>query len=226
VVKLVCSFLRHCPCCGTPRWAAYHHYRTVTTLSGVLRLPLKMRRCIPPAGPQFQRPYRPEEEGRDPIGAYLPLFPSPNATFMPPFAVGQDLYGLAVPARLAQWIPDALDAVDDCIENGVNGGDTPGDAPPTTSPAPAAAASLTPTRSPTNCSPPPVRVRLRRSTGDAAMLLCFHATTYRKYKRPFPPRHRELPPSLASASAAHCGTCLPAWYPQRSHWPLPPIWQH
>lgn len=45
-------------------WVAYHNYRTVTTLSGVLRLPLKIRRCLTPACPQFQRPYRPEEEGR------------------------------------------------------------------------------------------------------------------------------------------------------------------
>jgi hypothetical protein len=58
------SCLRHCPCCGNPMWVAYHHYRTVTTLSGVLRLTLKIRRCLTPACPQFQRPYRPEEEGR------------------------------------------------------------------------------------------------------------------------------------------------------------------
>jgi hypothetical protein len=45
-------------------WVAYHNYRTVTTLSGVLRLTLKIRRCLTPACPQFQRPYRPEEEGR------------------------------------------------------------------------------------------------------------------------------------------------------------------
>jgi hypothetical protein len=119
---------------------------------------------------------RPTAPGAPPIGAYLPLFPNPNATFMPPFAVGQDVHGLAVPARLAQWIPDALDAVDDCIESGVNEGDTPGDAPPTNCPAPAAAASPAPTRSPTNCSLPPARVRPRRSTGYAAMLSCFHAT--------------------------------------------------
>jgi hypothetical protein len=35
----------------------------------------------------------------------------------------------------------------------------------------------------------------------------------RNFKRTFPPRHREPPPSLARASAA--GTCLQAWY-QRS----------
>ena len=63
-IQTLQACLRHCPCCGNPMWAAYHNYRTVTTLSGVLRLTLKIRRCITPACPQFQRPYRPEEEGR------------------------------------------------------------------------------------------------------------------------------------------------------------------
>jgi hypothetical protein len=113
---------------------------------------------------------------------------------MPPFAVGQDVYGLAVPARLAQCIPDALDAVDDCLASGVNAGDTPGDAPPTICPVPAAAASPAPTHSPTNCSPLPVRVRPRRSTGYAAMLSCFQAT----------PRQAGAPgPSLPH----WCGAC-------------------
>src|SRR5918995_1763663 len=56
--------LRHCPLCGNAMWAAYHNYRTVTTLTGLLRLTLKIRRCITLACPQFQKPYRPEEEGR------------------------------------------------------------------------------------------------------------------------------------------------------------------
>jgi len=58
------TFLRHCPCCGNLMWAAYPNYRTVTTLSGILHLTLKIRRCITPTCPRFQRPYRPEEEGR------------------------------------------------------------------------------------------------------------------------------------------------------------------
>jgi hypothetical protein len=45
-------------------WAAYHNYRTITTLSDVVRFTLKIRRCITPACPQFQQPYRPEAEGR------------------------------------------------------------------------------------------------------------------------------------------------------------------
>lgn len=56
--------LRHCPTCGNALWAAYHNYRTITTLTDVRRLTLKIRRCITPACPQFQQPYRPEAEGR------------------------------------------------------------------------------------------------------------------------------------------------------------------
>ena len=55
---------RHCPVCGNPLWAAYHNYRTITTLTDVVRLTLKIRRCITPACSQFQHPYRPEAEGR------------------------------------------------------------------------------------------------------------------------------------------------------------------
>jgi hypothetical protein len=34
--------VRHCPCCSTTMWAAYHNYRTLTTLE-VVALP-----CGPP----------------------------------------------------------------------------------------------------------------------------------------------------------------------------------
>jgi hypothetical protein len=57
-------FIRHCPTCGETMWAAYHNYRTITTLAAVLRLTLPIRRCINAACPPFQRPYRPEAEGR------------------------------------------------------------------------------------------------------------------------------------------------------------------
>jgi hypothetical protein len=53
----------HCPACGDPRWVAYHNGRTVTTLDGVTRLTLKIRRCRNQACPRFRRPYRPEAEG-------------------------------------------------------------------------------------------------------------------------------------------------------------------
>lgn len=55
---------RHCPVCGNSMWAAYHNYRTLTTLTDVRRLTLKIRWCITPACPQFHKPYRPEAEGR------------------------------------------------------------------------------------------------------------------------------------------------------------------
>jgi hypothetical protein len=56
--------LRHCPTCGNAMWAAYHNYRTITTLTEVRRLTRKIRRCITRACPRFQQPYRPEAEGR------------------------------------------------------------------------------------------------------------------------------------------------------------------
>jgi hypothetical protein len=55
---------RHCPTCGETIGAAYHNYRTMTTLDAVLRLTLPMRRCLNRPCPQLQRPYRPEAEGR------------------------------------------------------------------------------------------------------------------------------------------------------------------
>ncbi len=55
---------RHCPLCGEPMWAAYHHYRTTTTLEDVGHLTRQIRRCLNHACPQFRRPYRPEAEGR------------------------------------------------------------------------------------------------------------------------------------------------------------------
>jgi hypothetical protein len=55
---------RHCPLCGETMWAAYHNYRTITTLDDVVHLTLQIRRCLNRAWPQFRRPYRPEEEGR------------------------------------------------------------------------------------------------------------------------------------------------------------------
>jgi hypothetical protein len=54
----------HCPLCGETMWAAYHNYRTITTLEDVVHLTLQIRRCLNRACPQFRRPYRPEAEGR------------------------------------------------------------------------------------------------------------------------------------------------------------------
>jgi hypothetical protein len=55
---------RHCPLCGETMWAAYHNYRTITTLDDVVHFILQIRRCLNPACSQFRRPYRPEAEGR------------------------------------------------------------------------------------------------------------------------------------------------------------------
>src|SRR5262244_4540424 len=56
--------VHHCPCCGERMWAAYHNYRTITTLEAIVRLTLQIRRCLNPACPQVRKPYRPEAEGR------------------------------------------------------------------------------------------------------------------------------------------------------------------
>jgi hypothetical protein len=55
---------RHCPAWGNTRWAAYHTYCPITTLTDVRRLTLKIRHCITSDCPQSRRPYRPEAEGR------------------------------------------------------------------------------------------------------------------------------------------------------------------
>src|SRR5215468_10642864 len=61
--QILKPLLRHCPTCGETMWAAYHHYRTITTLTAVLGLTLQSRRCLNTACPQCRQPYRPEEEG-------------------------------------------------------------------------------------------------------------------------------------------------------------------
>src|SRR5499427_44515 len=55
---------RHCPLCGEMMWAAYHHYRTITTLEEVVHLTVQIQRYLTRTCPQFHCPYRPEEEGR------------------------------------------------------------------------------------------------------------------------------------------------------------------
>jgi len=45
-------------------WIDYENYRTVVTLSEVVRLTLKVRRCQSPHCSRYHRPYRPETEGR------------------------------------------------------------------------------------------------------------------------------------------------------------------
>jgi len=50
--------------CGQRLWVTYHNYRTLTTLEGVVRLRLKIRRCHTPDCERYHKPYRPEAEGR------------------------------------------------------------------------------------------------------------------------------------------------------------------
>jgi len=54
--------LLDCPECGHRMYADYNNFRTITTLDGVVRLTLTIRRCPDPACPRFLRPYRPEAE--------------------------------------------------------------------------------------------------------------------------------------------------------------------
>ena len=51
-----------CPECRHRTYADYHNFRTITTLDGVLRLTLTIRRCPHAACSRFLRPYRPEAE--------------------------------------------------------------------------------------------------------------------------------------------------------------------
>lgn len=51
-----------CPECQHRTHADYNNFRTITTLDGVLRLTLTIRRCPNPDCPRFLRPYRPEAE--------------------------------------------------------------------------------------------------------------------------------------------------------------------
>jgi len=44
--------------------SAYTNCRPVTTLAGLPRIRLHIRRCRHPACPRYHQPYRPEEEGR------------------------------------------------------------------------------------------------------------------------------------------------------------------
>lgn len=55
---------RVCAACGSALWVNYENYRTVTTLEGVVRLRLKIRRCQNQACSRYHKACRPEEEGR------------------------------------------------------------------------------------------------------------------------------------------------------------------
>src|ERR671927_168406 len=56
--------LRHlCPACASAMRIRYENRRTLVTLSGTLRLRLKVRRCEVTGCARYHRPYRPESEG-------------------------------------------------------------------------------------------------------------------------------------------------------------------
>ena len=52
-----------CRACEGKLWVAYHNARTVTTLEGLVRLRLVVRRCVNPQCELYQRSRRPEQEG-------------------------------------------------------------------------------------------------------------------------------------------------------------------
>jgi len=54
----------HCPVCRKTMWSAYVNHRTVSTLEGVYRIHLHVRRCRDPACSRYHIPFRPEAEGR------------------------------------------------------------------------------------------------------------------------------------------------------------------
>jgi hypothetical protein len=54
--------IRDCPECRHRTYADYNNFRTITTLDGVIRLTLTIRRCPNPTCSRFLRPYRPEAE--------------------------------------------------------------------------------------------------------------------------------------------------------------------
>ena len=58
------SIQRHCPACGGALWVDYENRRTVSLLTGPVRLRLKIRRCQNQACDRYHKPYRPEAEGQ------------------------------------------------------------------------------------------------------------------------------------------------------------------
>lgn len=55
---------KNCPSCDKSMWNEYDNYRQVRTLSGVVRLRLKIRRCQNLSCERYRIAYRPEQEGK------------------------------------------------------------------------------------------------------------------------------------------------------------------
>lgn len=62
--KTLTTLRKNCAECGKRMWADYDNRRTITTLSGLVRLKLKVRRCHNEQCSRYLKPYRPEAEGR------------------------------------------------------------------------------------------------------------------------------------------------------------------
>src|SRR5262245_57529236 len=71
-----------CPHCGQHLRADYTNFRTLTTLTGVIRLNLLIRRCHNSFCHALRKPYRPEAEGH--------------------FAIAHHAFGLDVLARIGR----------------------------------------------------------------------------------------------------------------------------
>lgn len=63
IEQMLTCLCTQCAECGQPMWVAYHTQRTITTLRGICRLTLCVRRCRNPQCSRYHCPYRPEEEG-------------------------------------------------------------------------------------------------------------------------------------------------------------------
>ena len=61
-VVLECTH-QNCSLCGHSMWNDYDNERTIRTLSGVVRLTLKVRRCTNRECERYHQVYRPESEG-------------------------------------------------------------------------------------------------------------------------------------------------------------------
>jgi hypothetical protein len=60
--KTLTPVATHCPECGHRLWAAYPNHRTVTTLHGVSRFTLQIRRCPNTDCSRYHQPFHPEAE--------------------------------------------------------------------------------------------------------------------------------------------------------------------
>src|SRR5215204_5397482 len=61
--RVLAPVRQRCPGCGGHLRLRYENRRTLVTLSGAVRLRLRIRRCEAPDCPRFHIPYRPEAEG-------------------------------------------------------------------------------------------------------------------------------------------------------------------